>query len=115
VRALFDVVRIRLRVQGTDCRVNISSRQLEQEGFVERLRSILAANPLAEPARLEIEVLETGALRDLSHVSQVLRGCQALGITTALDDFSGAGNPAELTGHSVSRSFVTSSAGQRCP
>ena len=67
--------------------VNISSRQLEQEGFVERLRSMLAANPLAEPARLEIEVLETGALRDISHVSQVLRGCQALGITTALDDF----------------------------
>jgi EAL domain-containing protein (putative c-di-GMP-specific phosphodiesterase class I) len=36
---------------------------------------------------LELEVLETSALEDLAHVSQVISACGALGAGVALDDF----------------------------
>jgi EAL domain-containing protein (putative c-di-GMP-specific phosphodiesterase class I) len=67
--------------------VNVGARQLQQTDFVERLRIILAAHPNVNPARLEIEVLETSALEDLVHVSRVMDACRDMGINFALDDF----------------------------
>ena len=67
--------------------VNIGARQLQQANFVERLQKILAEHPHIEPSRLELEVLETSALEDLAHVSQVIESCRQIGVTFALDDF----------------------------
>ena len=67
--------------------VNISARQLQQSDFVLRLGEILAMHPDVRPGDLELEVLETSALEDLVHVSQVILACQEIGVSFALDDF----------------------------
>ncbi len=67
--------------------VNIGARQLQQANFSERLASLLAAHPTVLPEYLELEVLETSALADITQVSAVMQGCRALGVHFALDDF----------------------------
>jgi diguanylate cyclase (GGDEF)-like protein len=67
--------------------VNVGARQLQQTGFVEFLRAALAAHPEVNPADLQIEVLETSALEDMVHVSDVMTRCKAMGVQYALDDF----------------------------
>jgi diguanylate cyclase (GGDEF)-like protein len=67
--------------------VNIGSRQLQQPDFVERLKALLDAHPGVTPARLKLEVLETSALEDITHVSRIMAECAALGVSFALDDF----------------------------
>jgi len=65
----------------------VGARQLQQVDFVSRLRSILALHPRVDPSCLEMEILETSALEDISQVSQVIEDCAQLGVTFALDDF----------------------------
>ncbi|OAI21867.1 EAL domain-containing protein [Methylomonas koyamae] len=67
--------------------VNIGARQLQQKDFVERLRQLLVAHPAVAADCLELEVLETSAIEDISHVSNVIYACKELGIAFALDDF----------------------------
>ena len=67
--------------------VNVSARQLQQAGFVERLCELLAAHPRVGPGDLEMEVLETSALRDLAQVSNVIEACREIGVGFTLDDF----------------------------
>ncbi len=67
--------------------VNVAARQLQQSGFVDRLRKILAAHPFVQPGHLELEVLETSALEDIAHVSKVIEECRQIGVSFALDDF----------------------------
>jgi diguanylate cyclase (GGDEF)-like protein/PAS domain S-box-containing protein len=67
--------------------VNIGARQLQQPDFAARLREILANHPEVNPANLELEVVETSALADLTQVSQVIENCQRMGVKFALDDF----------------------------
>ncbi|MFU8788767.1 MAG: EAL domain-containing protein [Methylobacter sp.] len=67
--------------------VNIGAGQLQKADFVPRLREILAAHPGINPDCLELEVLETSALQDLTHVSQVIEECRGIGVKFALDDF----------------------------
>ena len=76
--------------------VNIGRRHLMQAGFVQGLRETLAAHPLLKPDCLELELLETSALDDLPHVSQVIKECRYIGVQCALDDF-GSGH-SSLTG-----------------
>ena len=45
------------------------------------------AHPSVDPARLEIEVLKSSAMTDMSQVSQVIHNCGKLGVSFALDDF----------------------------
>ncbi len=75
--------------QGLDLTVsvNIDALQLQSEGFVKRLAELLAAQPDVHPSRLELEILETSALEDIAHVSDIMHRCQALGVRFALDDF----------------------------
>jgi diguanylate cyclase (GGDEF)-like protein len=77
------------RAAGLDMKVsvNIGARQLQQSDFVDRLKSILAKHPDLDPASLELEVLETSALKDIAQVSQVIEDCAQIGVTFALDDF----------------------------
>ena len=67
--------------------VNIGARQLQQADFALRLRALLALHPAIRPSCLELEVLETSALEDLAHVSQVIESCRQIGVMFALDDF----------------------------
>jgi EAL domain-containing protein (putative c-di-GMP-specific phosphodiesterase class I) len=67
--------------------VNIGARQLQQNDFVARLRDILASHPEVNPESLELEVVETSALADLTQVSLVIENCQRMGVKFALDDF----------------------------
>jgi diguanylate cyclase (GGDEF)-like protein/PAS domain S-box-containing protein len=67
--------------------VNLCARQLQQADFVQRLRVLLLAHPGARASDLELEVLETSALDDLAHVSQVIQACLEIGVRFALDDF----------------------------
>jgi diguanylate cyclase (GGDEF)-like protein/PAS domain S-box-containing protein len=67
--------------------VNTAVRQLQREDFLPRLRESLAAHPSVAAECLELEILETAALEDFARVSQVIKGCQDLGIKISLDDF----------------------------
>ena len=67
--------------------VKISARQLQDPKFAARLSGLLLEHPDVAPGSLELEVLETSALADIVHVSEVMRACQTLGVRFALDDF----------------------------
>ena len=67
--------------------VNIGAQQLQRTGFVQRLVALLAAHPTIKPSSLELEILETNALHDMTQVSQILDSCRKLGVSLALDDF----------------------------
>ncbi|MEO8409834.1 MAG: EAL domain-containing protein, partial [Propionivibrio sp.] len=67
--------------------VNVGARQLQQAGFVDRLRALLAAHPAVAPGDLSIEILETSALEDVIRVSAIIEDCRQLGVDFALDDF----------------------------
>jgi EAL domain-containing protein (putative c-di-GMP-specific phosphodiesterase class I) len=67
--------------------INISAYHLESSRFIDKLREQLAQHPDPLAARLEIEVLETVALEDITKVSHIIESCKKLGIGFALDDF----------------------------
>jgi diguanylate cyclase (GGDEF)-like protein/PAS domain S-box-containing protein len=67
--------------------VNIGARQLQREDFVSRLSGLLEAHPDIDAQFLELEVLETSALEDITHVSEVMHACRTLGVQFSLDDF----------------------------
>ncbi len=67
--------------------VNIAARHFQRHDFVERLTAILDDFPDVPARMLELEILESSALNDVSHVRAVMLACQQLGISFALDDF----------------------------
>ena len=67
--------------------VNIDGLHLQQHDFVERLKVIMARHPGVRQGDLELEVLETSALEDISQVSGVIDACREIGVGFALDDF----------------------------
>jgi diguanylate cyclase (GGDEF)-like protein/PAS domain S-box-containing protein len=67
--------------------INISSLQLQQDDFVDRLSEHLADHPDVSPEMLELEILETSALEDITKTSERMLACQRLGVHFALDDF----------------------------
>ena len=67
--------------------VNISAYQLQQDNFITRLSALLAAYPDINPHHLELEILETSELSDISQVSATMNACHELGVRFALDDF----------------------------
>ncbi|MFZ2309419.1 MAG: EAL domain-containing protein [Rhodoferax sp.] len=67
--------------------VNIGARQLQQVDFADRLRAILAEHPRVSPSHLELEILETSALKDMGQVSRLIETCEEFGVQFALDDF----------------------------
>ena len=77
------------QAQGLDMpvSVNVGARQLQQGNFVARLRDILAQHPAVKPGSLELEVLETSALEDVTGVSEAIEACRQMGVLFALDDF----------------------------
>ena len=67
--------------------VNISALHLQRADFAQQLESLLARHPDLPPGRIELEILETAALKDLARVSALIRACARIGSEFALDDF----------------------------
>jgi len=68
--------------------VNIAAKQLRRLDFFDHLSSILDEceyDELGIP--LEIEIVETAALEDVSIVSELIRKCKTIGVNFSLDDF----------------------------
>ena len=67
--------------------VNIDAQLLQQPDMVGWLQAELATHPDLPAGSLQLEVLETTALDDMAHVSDVMRRCSEFGVGFALDDF----------------------------
>jgi len=67
--------------------VNVGALQLQQSGFVDRLRSLMQRHPTVKPEKFMLEMLETSALQDIGYASRVIEDCHKLGVVFALDDF----------------------------
>ena len=82
------------RKQGLDFRVgiNISPHHLESGHFIEDLNACLQSFPDVPPESIDLEVVESAALRNLEKVVPVMEEAIRLGIRFTIDDFG--------TGHS---------------
>ena len=80
---------LRWQDQGLDIpvSVNVGALQLQQPDFVDRLHALLQRYPAVPADRLQFEILETSALRDVAQVTAVIAACRHMGIAFALDDF----------------------------
>ena len=67
--------------------VNISPKQLLRPNFAKQLGKALARHPGVMANDLELEILESAAVDDVSHASHTLAACVAQGVRIALDDF----------------------------
>jgi EAL domain-containing protein (putative c-di-GMP-specific phosphodiesterase class I) len=67
--------------------VNISARHLAHPDFVPHLRSVLDAHPGVDPGLLQLEVLESTTMTDLSGIARIMAACNELGVSFAIDDF----------------------------
>jgi diguanylate cyclase (GGDEF)-like protein/PAS domain S-box-containing protein len=65
---------------------NISARQFEDAGLVDRVAAALAAAGIPGSC-LEIELTETAAMKDPQRAITVLEGLRVLGVGVAIDDF----------------------------
>ncbi len=71
----------------TSISVNISPRHLLRPDFIERLGLHLARYPQLQAGVLELEILETTAIKDFAAVADFIVACQALGVPVVMDDF----------------------------
>jgi len=71
----------------TEVSINISGYHLESSGFVEKLLQQLDVYPDMPHGKLQIEVLETVALKDIDVVKEIIESCRKSGVGFALDDF----------------------------
>ena len=67
--------------------VNISANHLLNAVFLPGLRAALARHPSVAPNLLELEIIESAAIDDLTHAAHTLATCIAMGLQFALDDF----------------------------
>ena len=66
--------------------VNVSGRQLQDEGFVESVAAALEASGL-EPSRLMLEITESVLMDDSTTTGVRLAALKKLGVRIAIDDF----------------------------
>ncbi|WP_018152535.1 EAL domain-containing protein [Leeia oryzae] len=66
--------------------INVSLRQLMQEGFAEQVLSTLAHHRIP-PRLLEVELTETMLMHDPQHAQHVLETLTNAGVSVAIDDF----------------------------
>ena len=67
--------------------INVCSRQLQQDDFTERMQSLIQNYPSLKGNDIDLEILETSALSNLSRVSEIIHACKEFGLQFALDDF----------------------------
>ena len=69
-----------------DVSVNLSARQIEKEGFVDRFVADIREAGLA-PQRVKVEITENTLMQDMDVVLPKLKQLRALGVRVAIDDF----------------------------
>lgn len=68
--------------------INIATHHLQSSVFLADLEAILASYPNVSPEYLELEILESSALGDISSISTTIKICRdKFGVQAALDDF----------------------------
>lgn len=67
--------------------VNISAKQLQEDDFVRKLKIELKKYPNISAKMLELEILETSALENMSNVLNVISECKEIGVMFSIDDF----------------------------
>ena len=70
--------------------VNICNNELHSLKFVEFLDEQLAAHPNVRAHDIELEILESEALENITYAKDTIREIQAMGFRIALDDFGTA-------------------------
>jgi diguanylate cyclase (GGDEF)-like protein/PAS domain S-box-containing protein len=70
-----------------DVSINISGFHLESPNFVSKLKMLLSSYPDLPFGRLQIEVLETVALNEITVVQEIIESCREIGVGFSLDDF----------------------------
>ncbi len=71
----------------TTVSVNVTGKLLLHHGFVQNLQDMFLDYPSVKPEMLQIEILESVALKRVDQAHQVIAECHEMGITFALDDF----------------------------
>jgi diguanylate cyclase (GGDEF)-like protein/PAS domain S-box-containing protein len=66
--------------------VNLSMRQMNDEGLVREIQSVLAATGM-DPSLLELEVTESTIMHNAERAVSVLNAIKDLGVRLAIDDF----------------------------
>lgn len=66
--------------------VNISPRQFQERGLVEKIAQILAETGLPADG-LRLEITESLAMRDVNRTMKLITDLKALGVASSLDDF----------------------------
>ncbi|MBO6816040.1 MAG: bifunctional diguanylate cyclase/phosphodiesterase [Rhizobiaceae bacterium] len=66
--------------------VNVASRQLTDAGFPAKVEAVLEESGL-DPARLEIEITESGIIADVAFVLNIVKELKSLGVRIAMDDY----------------------------
>lgn len=68
--------------------INVSSHHLQSTGFFSVIKQALAQYPDVDSHCLQLEILESSALGDITAISKLIKTCQdELGVRVALDDF----------------------------
>lgn len=72
--------------------INLSAQSVQRTRFADLVRSVLRTTGL-EPVRLELEVVETGAIQDPERAVASLERLRAIGVRVSLDDFGTGYSP----------------------
>lgn len=67
--------------------VNIGSLQLQDDKFPQTVQRLLNGFPDIDPQSLELEILESGALKDMQRATDNMAALRALGALISIDDF----------------------------
>ncbi len=67
--------------------INIAATHLQSSDFVAHLKHKLSQYRNVNPRQLQIEIVETVALSDITQVSRIMDRCKAMQVEFALDDF----------------------------
>ena len=67
--------------------VNIPANHLQSNRFITDLKELLANHSEVNPNQLELEILETSALTDITQTSELMHTCRQMGVRFAIDDF----------------------------
>jgi EAL domain-containing protein (putative c-di-GMP-specific phosphodiesterase class I) len=85
-QALSHLARWRQSKPGVTISVNLSARQLADEGLVNRLAGVIRANG-ADPSVLCLEVTEDAVEQDPALAARILAALKGIGVKLAIDDF----------------------------
>ena len=71
----------------TSISINVSAHEFENGAVLACLKTMFEVHPGIDPLQIEIEVLETQAVKNIEQFSSELQACRALGVHVAIDDF----------------------------